>query len=269
MQKKVALINDIAGFGRCAASAMIPILNVMKIQTVWIPTAILSTHPQFPSFYIDDYTSRMKDYIQPYIDMNLQFDAIATGYIGSVEQFDIVEDFIKRYADSTMIMIDPIMGDHGKLYQIYTSSMCQRMKKLIQYANILTPNYTELCVLVDEPYDRDIDEQRLFDMCQKLSSMGPQCIVVTGIKKDDYRLINFVYEDGHYHTIEVSKIGEDRCGTGDVMSGVLLGEYMNGLTFYESVKKSLWFTSMCIEHCERTHIPNHYGLCFEEFLKEL
>ena len=96
-QKRIALINDITGFGRCSIAAMAPIVSAMKIQSVVVPTAILSTHTQFPIFYFDDYTSRMRDYIQTYKDLDLEFDAIATGFLGSHEQVDIVIDFIQRF----------------------------------------------------------------------------------------------------------------------------------------------------------------------------
>ena len=152
-QKRMALINDITGFGRCSIAAMAPIVSAMKIQAVPIPTAILSTHTQFPIFYFDDYTSRMSDYIQTYKDLHLEFDAIATGFLGSKEQVDIVIDFIQTFKqEGVFVLVDPVMGDHGKLYTTYTPEMCAKMKQLVQYADLMTPNLTELVTLVDRPY---------------------------------------------------------------------------------------------------------------------
>ena len=152
-QKRIALINDITGFGRCAIAVMAPIISAMKIQAITIPTAILSAHTQFPVFYFDDYTSKMSDYIQTYKDLNIEFDAIATGFLGSKEQVDIVIDFIKRFKNaSSFVLVDPVMGDHGKLYSTYTPEMCAKMKELVQYADLMTPNLTELVTLVDQPY---------------------------------------------------------------------------------------------------------------------
>ena len=96
-QKKIALINDITGFGRCSVAVMAPIVSAMKIQAVAVPTAILSTHTQFPEYYFDDYTPRMRDYIQTYKNLNMEFDGIATGFLGSEEQVDIVIDFIQSF----------------------------------------------------------------------------------------------------------------------------------------------------------------------------
>ena len=153
MQKKIALINDVTGFGRCSIAVMAPIVSAMKIQAVTVPTAILSTHTQFPIFYFDDYTPKMRDYIQTYKDLELQFDAISTGFLGSEEQVDIVIDFIKYFKnEKNFVIVDPVMGDYGKLYPTYTASMCSKMKELVKYADIITPNLTELCTLLDLPY---------------------------------------------------------------------------------------------------------------------
>ena len=156
-QKKIALINDITGFGRCSVAVMAPIVSAMKIQAVAVPTAILSTHTQFPEYYFDDYTPRMRDYIQTYKNLNMEFDGIATGFLESEEQVDIVIDFIQSFGTKdSMILVDPVMGDYGKLYKTYTPQMCDKMKGLVQYANILTPNLTKLCTLLDTNYGNTI-----------------------------------------------------------------------------------------------------------------
>ena len=144
-QKKIALINDYTGFGRCSIAVMAPIISAMKIQAVTVPTAILSAHTQFPEYFFDDYTSKMKAYIQTYKDIGLTFDAIATGFLGSEEQTDIVIDFIKTFKkDEDFVLVDPVMGDYGKIYKTYTPGMCRKMKELVKYADIITPNLTEL-----------------------------------------------------------------------------------------------------------------------------
>ncbi|MCD7808216.1 MAG: pyridoxamine kinase [Erysipelotrichaceae bacterium] len=271
-QKRIALINDITGFGRCSIAAMAPIVSAMKIQAVPIPTAILSTHTQFPIYYFDDYTSRMRDYIQTYKDLNLEFDAIATGFLGSAEQFDIVFDFIETFKHKdAFVLVDPVMGDHGHLYATYTPEMCEEVKKLVHYADLLTPNLTELVTLVDEPYPDHLPSfAELSQMCQKLSNNGPQHIVVTGIPFNDKQILNFIYNKGEdYQIVMVDRIGNDRCGTGDVIASIIAGSYLNGYSFYQSVKKATKFASRCIARCEELKIPNYYGLCFEEYLWEL
>lgn len=271
-QKRIALINDITGFGRCSIAAMAPIVSAMKIQAVPIPTAILSTHTQFPIFYFDDYTSHMKDYIQTYKDLHLEFDAIATGFLGSKEQVDIVIDFIQTFKQNdAFVLVDPVMGDHGKLYATYTPEMCEKMRELVQYADLMTPNLTELVTLVNQPYPTKLPSfEELSKMCEELSRQGPTHIVVTGIPFNDKQILNFIYNKGEdYQIVMVDRIGNDRCGTGDVIASVIAGHYLNGHTFYESVKKATKFASKCIAYCEKMQVPHYYGLCFEEYLCEL
>lgn len=300
-QQKIALVNDITGFGRCSTAVMAPIVSAMTIQAVAVPTAILSAHTQFPHYYYEDFTPKMREYIQSYKDLKLEFDGIATGFLGSEEQVDIVADFIESFKkEKTMVLVDPVMGDDGILYRTYTKGMCERMRELVKYAHILTPNLTELCVLLDTDYGNgkfSLDE--LHDMCAELANQGdrpssaepaqnsaepnqsssepgiparrgPKHIVVTGIPFNDYQIMNYIYtKDEDPRIVMVDKIGENRGGTGDVISAVIAGKYLTGHSFYDSVKIAAEFTSKCLKYCEETDVPNTWGLSFEMFLKDL
>jgi pyridoxine kinase len=271
-QKKIALINDVTGFGRCSIAVMAPIVSAMKIQAVTVPTAILSAHTQFPEYYFDDYTSKMHDYIQTYKDLNLHFDAIASGFLGSEEQVDIVIDFFKTFKkEGVFTLVDPVMGDYGKLYETYTPSLCEKMKALVHYADILTPNLTELCTLTDVEYRTEgFTDAELGEMCRKLTEQGPEHIVVTGIPYNSKQIMNYVYSKGEEpRIVMVDRIGGDRSGTGDVISSIIAGMYMNGHDFYESVKKAAEFVTKCIRYCEDNNVPTHWGLCFEMYLRDL
>ena len=271
-QKKIALINDVTGFGRCSIAVMAPIVSAMKIQAVTVPTAILSAHTQFPEYYFDDYTSKMHDYIQTYKDLNLNFDAIASGFLGSEEQVDIVIDFFKTFKkNGTFALVDPVMGDYGRLYETYTPSLCEKMKSLVHYADILTPNLTELCTLTDVKYrEEGFNDAELATMCQKLVEQGPEHIVVTGIRYNSKQIMNYVYSKGEEpRIVMVDRIGGDRSGTGDVISSIIAGMYLNGHDFYESVKKAAEFVSKCLRYCEDNNVPTHWGLCFEMYLRDL
>ena len=271
-QKKIALINDITGFGRCSVAVMAPIISAMKIQAVAVPTAILSTHTQFPEYYFDDYTPRMRDYIQTYKNLNMEFDGIATGFLGSEEQVDIVIDFIQSFGTKdSMILVDPVMGDYGKLYKTYTPQMCDKMKGLVQYANILTPNLTELCTLLDTNYGNGkFSTDELEEMCRQLALRGPEHIVVTGIPFQKNQIMNYIYSQReNSRIVMVDRIGVDRSGTGDVISAVIAGMFMNGHGFYDSVRKAAEFASKCIKYCEDNQVPSYWGLSFEMYLKDL
>lgn len=271
-QKKIALINDYTGFGRCSIAVMAPIISAMKIQAVTVPTAILSAHTQFPEYFFDDYTSKMNAYIQTYKDIGLTFDAIATGFLGSEQQTDIVIDFIKTFKkDAEFVLVDPVMGDYGKIYKTYTPEMCRKMKELVCYADIITPNLTELCNLLDVSYNEGrFSPDELLQMCRELSAKGPEHIVVTGVPFSSRQIMNYIYSrDEEPRIVMVDRIGGDRSGTGDVISSIIAGMTMNGFGFYESVKKAAEYASKCIKYCEENEVPTHWGLCFEMYLGEL
>ena len=155
-QKRIALVNDITGFGRCSVTVELPLISAMKIQACPLPTAILSVHTGFPNHYLDDYTARMEPYIKSWEANGLAFDGICTGFLGSAEQIAIVLDFIHRFKGSeTRVMVDPVMGDYGKLYPSYTQEMCDKMRRLLGVADLVTPNLTEACQLLDIPYPED------------------------------------------------------------------------------------------------------------------
>ena len=270
-QKRIALINDITGYSRCSIAAQLPIISAMSIECVFIPTAILSINTYYSNYFFDDYTSKMNDYINTYKQINLEVDGIVTGFLGSSKQIEIVIDFIKTFKQKdTFVLIDPVMGDHGKLYKTYTPQMQAKMRELIPYATILTPNLTELYALLDIDYPSEIPSyDELEKMCKCLVDKGAKMIVVTGINVKN-KLINFVYEEGKkYRIVEVEKIGDERSGTGDVISGVIAGKYLLEQDFYKSVEAAANFASKCIKYSRELGVDNHLGLCFEPFLKEL
>ena len=270
-QKRIVLINDVTGYSRCSIACQLPIISAMGIETAFVPTAILSVNTYHKEYFFDDYTRNMNSYIQSYKDMNLEFDGICTGFLGSAQQIDIVKDFLSYFStDSNFVLVDPVMGDHGKLYPTYTKEMQDKMRELLPYATIVTPNLTELCALIGESYPSGhISNEQLEKMCQKLAKLGPKKIVVTGISVGD-KIINFIYQDNYgYSIVEVERIGEDRSGTGDVISAMIAGTYLLTKDFYQSVVKATTFASKCIKYSQEIGAHNHLGLCFEPFLKEL
>ena len=212
---------------------------------------------------------KTNDYIETYKKMNIDFDGICSGFLGSAKQIEIVKEFFKDFkTEKNFILVDPVMGDHGKLYPTYTREMQEKMRELMPYAAIVTPNLTELCALIDEAYHETSNEQELKRMCEKLSQMGPKMIVVTGISIG-HKILNFVYNHGKVEKIYAKRIGEDRSGTGDVISAVIAGSYLKEQNFLEAVKKSTDFASKCIQHSVDIDAHPHMGLCFEPLLKEL
>ena len=270
-QKKIAVINDISGFGRCSITVAMPIISVMGLQCCPVPTSIFSNHTGYPHYFFDDYTAKMPEYIKNWKKLNLEFEGIYSGFLGSREQIDIVRDFIRDFkTERTTVIVDPIMGDHGKAYTTYTEDMCREMKRLAECADILTPNLTEACILTDTLYsDRHWTMKELTAMAEAIRKTGPEKIVITGIPQGDF-VANLVYEAGEEPRILRShRVGKERAGTGDVFSSIIAADAVNGVPFARSVKKAGSFIKKCILRSEELEIPRQDGVCFEEYLMTL
>lgn len=270
-QKRIALINDITGFGRCSVTVELPLISAMKIQACPLPTAVLSVHTGFPNHFLDDYTARMLPYMDSWEKNGLDFDGICMGFLGSARQIEIVIDFIRRFKNSsTRVMIDPVMGDYGKLYSSYTEEMCRDMQELLEYADLVTPNLTEACKLLDMPYPKDgiVSDVDLEYMASELADRGPAQVIITGLSDGD-TIRNFVFEAGRGSVIATPKIGGDRSGSGDAFAAIVAGSLINGESLFSAVQKATDFISKCISYAAELELPWNYGLPFEEYLREL
>ncbi len=272
-QKRLALINDITGFGRCSVAVELPIISALKIQCCPLPTAILSVHTGFQNYFMDDYTDRMNAYIKSWQLNNLEFDGIATGFLGSAAQIEIVSNFLKNSV--AQILIDPVMGDHGKIYASYTREMCIEMRKLLHFADLVTPNLTEACELLNVPYPAGgiISDSDLAVMAANIAAKtrGGQ-VVITGVNldaDDGSNITNFIYDNGKIDFVTSKKLGSDRSGTGDVFFAIVAASIMNGENLTAAVRKAADFVTKCIIHAEKLNLAWNYGLPFEEFLTEL
>lgn len=270
-QKKMAVINDFSGFGRCSLTVSLPVISAMKIECCALPTAVFSNHTGYCDYFFDDYTDKMQIYYSKWQKLGLEFDGIYTGFLGSVRQIQIVTDFINHFSNkNTTVIIDPVMGDNGCTYATYNDELCRRMKDLVPLADIITPNITEACILSDTPYSENIsDEKSLLGIAQKLHSDGCKNIIITGIN-DGKSICNFVYENsGKYCLLKNDNVGQQRAGTGDVFASIIAADAVNGTDLITSVKKAADFVSRAIKLSDEMNIPSQEGVCFEEILNIL
>ena len=270
-QKKIAMINDLSGYGRCSLTVAIPILSAMKVQCCPIPTSILSNHTGFPVYFFDDYTEKMGEFIHKWKELELTFDGIVSGFLGSEAQIEIVMDVIRQFGqEDTKVIIDPIMGDHGETYATYTPAMCSRMKELVCLGDIVTPNLTEACILTGRKYrDEGWHRTELLAMAEEIREMGPSGVVITGVKEGAY-LTNVIAERGKETAFCRSmRVGRERPGTGDVFSAIVAAEAVKGASLTDAAKKAARFVKRCILKSEELNVPVQNGVCFEEVLSEL
>jgi pyridoxine kinase len=270
-QKKIAVINDLSGYGRCSLTVVIPILSALKIQCCPVPTSILSNHTGFPTYFFDDYTDKMPQYIEQWKKLKLSFDGIYSGFLGSEAQIQIVIDMIKEFrTKESVVIIDPIMGDHGKAYQTYTPEMCNRMKELVGYGNIVTPNLTEACILTGREYPKDgFKRGVLGEMATEIQSLGPESVVITGVKEGSF-VTNVVLEKGGKpQFLRTRHVGNERPGTGDVFSSIVAAYAVRGVPLKDGVRKAANFVKECILKSDELNVPVENGVCFEELLSLL
>lgn len=269
-QKKIALINDFTGFGRCSIAVQLPIISALKVQCCSIPTSIFSNHTGFPENYHTDFTKDMVPYMDMWKKLDLQFEGICSGFLGSAEQIHFVSKFIDEFkTDKTVIIVDPVMGDYGKAYATYTKEMCDNMFRLVQKADIVTPNVTEACILTGVPYKDKWTTKELVAMAEKLVELGPSKVVITGISQKTY-VSNLCYEkDKGYQMIKVHKVGTSRSGTGDIFAAIVAADAVRGVDFAVSVRKASHFIKKCILKSLELDIPITDGVCFEEVMYSL
>lgn len=270
---RLAMINDIAGFGRCSTTVSLPVISIMKVQVCPVPTSVLSNHLGFPLCHFDDYTSHMRDYIKVWNELGLTFDGLYCGFLGNEEQIDIVREFVEMFRPP-LFLLDPVMGDHGRAYSSITETHVQKMKKLLPLADIITPNITEACLLTGTPWkDGEWTMQELSGLCEWLASLCLKdsvgaSIVITGIRQGD-SLVNFLWDDGVYTTVATPIAGASRPGTGDIFASILAADAVRGETLLTSVQKAANFVGLCIAGSEKAGTPVQEGVVFEKYLAAL
>lgn len=276
--KRAAIINDLSGLGRCSLNVATTILSVLEVQACPLPTAVLSNQTGFKEFSFLDFTPHMKEYYTHWEKMKLEFDAIYSGFLGSTEQVEIIIDFVKRFKkENTLVLIDPVMGDNGILYPIYETTYPEDMKRLVALADVITPNITELKLLLGIPLEEEMtrEELRLYqtdhDKREDLKALGPKKIIVTGlIEEDEMYSVGIDLEQDEWYEVKTAYNHKSYSGTGDIFASILCGALTRGQQLKTSIELATHFISKAIQYTEE--VPNwdtRNGIMFEKFLKEL
>lgn len=269
---RVAALHDISGFGRCALSVISPILSAMGVQVCPVPTAVLSTHTGgFSDFSFVDLTASMKETLCHYDSLGLQFDAIYSGFLGSVEQIEVVQDYISTFRRPDNIMlVDPVFADDGQLYETMTPLLVERMRKLICHADLITPNITEAAFLLEQSLPATLHKEQAEEMAHRLSQFGPRISVVTGVRFEDRpHCISSVVFDRQTETcftVDQTEVQESYPGTGDVFASVLLGGLLQGNSIQKAMSKAAEFVYRVTELAFQQQNPPREGLPIEALL---
>ena len=268
---RIAAIHDLSGFGRCSLTVILPILSAMGLQCCPVPTAFLSTHTGgFEGFTFLDMTEEMPKVANHWNTLGLDFQAIYSGFLGSERQIHIVEDFIRTFRrKDTVVVVDPVMGDHGEVYKTYTPAMCAGMAQLAAQADVITPNLTEAALLLGIPYETlSADEAGCRSIAEQLSMDGRRSVVLTGASAgpDLTGAVCFDARTGRTDILQAERIPRTFLGTGDVFASVMTGALVKGDALPEATRQAVDFVHACAARTMEENIPLREGVDFEPLL---
>lgn len=268
---RVAAIHDLSGFGRCSLTVAIPILSAMGLQCCPLPTAFLSTHTGgFEGFTFLDMTDEIPAVTAHWKALDLRFQAIYSGFLGSERQIGMVETFIRTFrAPGTVVVVDPVMGDDGKAYQTYTPAMCAGMARLAEQADVITPNLTEAAFLLErDPREMPEGEVGLRDLAKRLSMDGRRSVVLTGasLSPGSTGAVCFDAATGETTAVQTEFVAHPLHGTGDVFASVLTGALVKGVCLPEAARQAAEFVRACAVRTVAQDLPLREGVDFEPLL---
>lgn len=270
--KRVAAINDLSGLGRCSLTAALPILSVLGVQACPLPTAVLSNQTCYDSFAMVDLTDRMPDMVAEWKKRVDHFDGVYTGFLANPGQVDTILRFIDVFAGpQTLLLVDPVMGDEGTAYPTTTRPLFERLQVLVRRAQVITPNLTEACILTGTPFE-SLEEAALLeqaeDMAQTLLGLGPQTVVVTGIRTGA-KLYNLALSRETRHLCETPIVGGGYSGTGDILASILCGCLVQGRAMAEALELATRFITRGIRSAYEAGTDPNDGIDFENCLPML
>lgn len=265
--KRVMSIQDISCLGKCSLTAALPIISAMGVETSIVPTAVLSTHTLFNNFTFRDLTDDLIPIKNHWVDEDFKFDAIYTGYLGNEKQIDIVSEYFDTFrTEDNYIIVDPAMADNGKMYTGFEPDFAFQMAKLCKKADIILPNISEACFMLDMEYpgeDADIDKMK--ELLLKLADFGSKIVVITGVKLEEGRFgfVGYDTRSKEFFSYSTEEVPMKSHGTGDVFASTFTGALMNNFPVFDALKIAADFTCACIKNTYTDKDAVHYGVNFE------
>ncbi|RDW15845.1 pyridoxine kinase [Oceanobacillus arenosus] len=277
--KKVAVLQDLSSFGKCSLTAAIPVLSVMGVQACPLPTAVLSAQTGYPSYFYEDFTSKMKYFTEEWSKLQVTFDGIYTGFVTGSEQIKNIYNFLDKFhTKETTLLVDPVMGDVGEVYKLFTDELLVRMRELVKRAAVITPNVTECCLLSGLSYERIHRYSNVTDYMKAIEEAGNTLqqetgakVIITGVNPpsadSDQQFIGNMYLDGSetfYRAMPYN--GKSYSGTGDLFASVIMGSMMRGENLEKAVQLAVAFLKEAIHDSSLEQIPEVEGVNFEKYL---
>jgi len=270
--KRILTIQDISCVGKCSLTVALPIISAMGVETAIIPTAVLSTHTMFKNFTFHDLTDEIVPITKHWKSENIGFDSIYTGYLGSIDQIEIIANLFDEFkTEDNLIIVDPVMADNGKLYPAFDEVFASKMATLCAKADIILPNITEASFMTGMEYKEKYDEEYIKEMLIKLSNLGAKISVLTGVSFNEGTtgVMGYDREKGEYYYYPHKRIDAVYHGTGDIFASTFVGAMGNNLTWKEAIPVAADYTAKCIELTLADKKGRWYGVNFEEAIPYL
>lgn len=270
--KRILTIQDISCLGKCSCTVALPILSAMGIETVILPTAVLSTHTMFKNFTCKDLSDQLEPITSHWKSEDVKFDAIYTGYLGTIDEINEVKHIIDMFkTDETMVFIDPAMADNGRLYPAFDQHYADVNATLLSYSDVTDPNITEACFMTGMEYKEEYDEDYVKELLRRLAKTGAKTVILTGVSLAEGRtgVMGLDTKTGEFFKYQNDRIDKSYHGTGDVFSSVLAGAITLGKDFSTSVKIACDYTRDTIAETLKDPKEPWYGVDFEATIPEL
>ena len=267
--KRIMTIQDISCVGKCSLTVALPIISAAGVEAGILPTAVLSTHTMFSKYTFRDLTDEITPIADAFKELDIDFDAIYTGYLGSFEQLALVEKFIDDFKkEDTVVLIDPVMADNGVLYKGFTEEFAASMAKLCAKADIVVPNLTEASFMLGIPYNPNYDEDYIKDVLKRLTGLGCPKAALTGISFEADKIGVYYYdsEKDTYFSYYNEKLPASFHGTGDIYASSALGAMMRGISTEDSLAIAVDYTLECMKQTMADENHRFYGVNFEAAL---
>lgn len=263
-------LHDLSGFGRCALTVVIPVMSSFGIQVCPVPTAALSTHTGgFQDFSFVDMTEFMRETLVHYQKLQLRFEGLYSGFLGSAEQCGLVEEYIAAFGDG-LVLVDPVLGDNGTLYSTVTQSLVTQMRRLVSRADLITPNVTEGAYLLEEPASEVLSEEQAGRWAKALCDLGPECCVLTGVhlKGKEGQVFSVLHErsTGKSCFYGSREVYGEYPGAGDAFASVLLSCLLKGESRETSMRQASDFVYRSISLARSQKTPPREGLPIEAII---
>jgi len=271
--KRIVTVQDISCLGKCSLTVALPVISAMGVECCVIPTAVLSTHTMFSRFTFRDLTEEIPAILSHWEDEEFHFDALYTGYLGSREQLGLMTDMFHRFRrEDNFTLVDPVMGDHGRLYTGFDESYARQMADLCAVADIIVPNLTEASYLLGVEYVASgYDRAYIQMLLKKLTALGARCAILTGVSFEEGKIGAMGYDrrTGEFFEYYNEKVPAAYHGTGDLFASTLLGGLARGLNMEKALKVAADYVRACILHTSQNPRGMAYGVCFEPLISQL